>query len=142
MVCINVDPRSKPSYATGWYLNWLNAGGANIKTRWLNNHIEKLYLSICIVKTKYPQDVAYTLDELGLFDDQAPNEAIKDFFEAFVQLKGKFYEMWEEWEASQDSNNNETKSSSEPDDGDQMADELLELVTNNKNVILTGAPGG
>ena len=141
MVCINVDPRSKPSYATGWYLNWLNAGGANIKTRWLNNHIEKLYLSICIVKTKYPQDVAYTLDELGLFDDQAPNEAIKDFFEAFVQLKGKFYEMWAEWEASQGSNNNETKSSSEPDDGDQMADELLELVTNNKNVILTGAPG-
>ena len=35
MVCINVDPRSKPSYATGWYLNWLNAGGANIKTRWI-----------------------------------------------------------------------------------------------------------
>ena len=125
----------------GWYLKWAHASGANIKTRWRQNHIERLYLNVCIVTTDHPQATEFSLDELGLFDGLGPNQAIKDFFEAFVQLRGKFSEMWAEWEASQEGNHNETKSSSEPDDSNQLADQLLELIVNNKNLILTGAPG-
>ena len=79
----------------GWYLKWAHASGANIKTRWRQNHLERFYLNVCIITTDYPQDTEVAIDELGLFDGLGPNQAVKDFFEAFVQLKGKFYEMWE-----------------------------------------------
>ena len=73
-----------------------------------------------------------------MFDGLGPNQAVKDFFEAFVQLKGKFYEMWE---AEQGGENNEANNGSELKDGNHLVDELQELITSNKNLILTGAPG-
>ena len=125
----------------GWYLKWAHASGANIKTRWRQNHLERFYLNVCIITTDYPQDTEVTIDELGLFDGLGPNQAVKDFFDAFVQLKGKFYEMWAEWEASQGGKNNRVNNGSELNEGNHLVDELQELITSNKNLILTGAPG-
>ena len=122
----------------GWYLKWAHASGANIKTRWRQNHLERFYLNVCIITTDYPQDTEVAIDELGLFDGLGPNQAVKDFFDAFVQLKGKFYEMWE---AEQGGENNEANNGSELKDGNHLVDELQELITSNKNLILTGAPG-
>ena len=122
----------------GWYLKWSHASGANIKTRWRQNHLERFYLNVCIITTDYPQDTEVAIDELGLFDGLGPNQAVKDFFDAFVQLKGKFYEMWE---AEQGGENNEANNGSELKDGNHLVDELQELITSNKNLILTGAPG-
>ena len=109
-----------------------------IKTRWRQNHLERFYLNVCIITTDYPQDTEVAIDELGLFDGLGPNQAVKDFFDAFVQLKGKFYEMWE---AEQGGENNEANNGSELKDGNHLVDELQELITSNKNLILTGAPG-
>ena len=122
----------------GWYLKWAHASGANIKTRWRQNHLERFYLNVCIITTDYPQDTEVAINELGLFDGLGPNQAVKDFFDAFVQLKGKFYEMWE---AEQGGENNEANNGSELKDGNHLVDELQELITINKNLILTGAPG-
>ena len=122
----------------GWYLKWAHASGANIKTRWRQNHLERLYLNVCIITTDYPQDTEVAIDELGLFDGLGPNQAVKDFLEAFVQLKGKFYEMWE---AKQGGENNGANNGSELKEGNRLVDELQELITSNKNLILTGAPG-
>ena len=122
----------------GWYLKWAHASGANIKTRWRQNHLERFYLNVCIITTDYPQDTEVAINELGLFDGLGPNQAVKDFFEAFVQLKGKFYEMWE---AEQGGENNEANNGSELKEGNRLVDELQELITSNKNLILTGAPG-
>ena len=122
----------------GWYLKWAHASGANIKTRWRQNHLERFYLNVCIITTDYPQDTEVAIDELGLFDGLGPNQAVKDFFDAFVQLKGKFYEMWE---AEQGGENNEANNGSELKEGNRLVDELQELITSNKNLILTGAPG-
>lgn len=122
----------------GWYLKWAHASGANIKTRWRQNHLERFYLNVCIITTDYPQDTEVAIDELGLFDGLGPNQAVKDFFEAFVQLKGKFYEMWE---AEQGGKNNGANNGSELNEGNHLVDELHELITSNKNLILTGAPG-
>lgn len=122
----------------GWYLKWAHASGANIKTRWRQNHLERFYLNVCIITTDYPQDTEVAINELGLFDGLGPNQAVKDFFEAFVQLKGKFYEMWE---AEQGGKNNGANNGSELNEGNHLVDELQELITSNKNLILTGAPG-
>lgn len=122
----------------GWYLKWAHASGANIKTRWRQNHLERFYLNVCIITTDYPQDTEVAINELGLFDGLGPNQAVKDFLEAFVQLKGKFYEMWE---AKQGGENNGVNNGSELKEGNRLVDELQELITSNKNLILTGAPG-
>ena len=122
----------------GWYLKWAHASGANIKTRWRQNHLERFYLNVCIITTDYPQDTEVAIGELGLFDGLGPNQAVKDFLEAFVQLKGKFYEMWE---AKQGGENNGVNNGSELKVGNRLVDELQELITSNKNLILTGAPG-
>ena len=122
----------------GWYLKWAHASGANIKTRWRQHHLERFYLNVCIITTDYPQDTEVAINELGLFDGLGPNQAVKDFLEAFVQLKGKFYEMWE---AKQGGENNGVNNGSELKEGNRLVDELQELITSNKNLILTGAPG-
>ena len=122
----------------GWYLKWAHASGANIKTRWRQNHLERFYLNVCIITTDYPQDTEVAINELGLFDGLGPNQAVKDFLEAFVQLKGKFYEMWE---ADQGGKNNGANNGSKLKEGNRLVDELQELITSNKNLILTGAPG-
>lgn len=122
----------------GWYLKWAHASGANIKTRWRQNHLDRFYLNVCIITTDYPEDAEFTIEELGLFDGLGPNQAVQDFLEAFVQLKDKFYERWE---AEQGGRNHAANNGSELKDGNHLVDELQELITSNKNLILTGAPG-
>ena len=122
----------------GWYLKWAHASGANIKTRWRQNHLDRFYLNVCIITTDYPEDTEFTIEELGLFDGLGPNQAVQDFLEAFVQLKDKFYERWE---AEQGGRNHAANNGSELKDGNHLVDELQELITSNKNLILTGAPG-
>lgn len=137
-VCINVDGRQKQSETpTGWYLNW-GGTGANIKSRWNQNHIEQLYLCIRFEKHyDYKSVMDSTIDELGLFDGKAPNEKLKAFWDRFEVLRGEWKAMDDKWWAEQRQGNQKTESQNVV----TIVDELHDLITNNKNLVLTGAPG-
>ena len=137
-VCINVDGRQKQSETpTGWYLNW-GGTGANIKSRWNQNHIEQLYLCIRFEKYyDYKSVMDSTIDELGLFDGKAPNEKLKAFWNRFEVLRGEWKALDDKWWAEQRQGNQKTESQNVV----TIVDELHDLITNNKNLVLTGAPG-
>lgn len=92
VVCLHVvshgAPNEKPK---GCYLQWKGTG-ANIKAEWNQNHVDKLYL--CIYWDKdIPSVMEYTVDELGLFDGQAPNENLKVFWERFEALRNEWWAL-------------------------------------------------
>ena len=140
-IYITVDPRSTTRLATGWFLAWRNAPGANVKTVWSQGHIERLYLSIRIGDDSHApkEPMSFTLNQLGLFEEGVePNQNLKSFFDGFEKLKYEFWQLDEEYHQKHDKKPN---ISTEFNGSDHMLDELYELITNNKNVILTGAPG-
>ena len=145
-VYINIIPISNTRKAKGWYLGWNQATGANIKTEWYQGHINKLYLVIYVDDDKPcpPQEPkSFTLDQLGLFkdlfkEDPEINQNLKSFFDGFVNLRGEYNQRYQEYINGK---NNNTESSANSNNGDQMIDKLHELIINNKNLILTGAPG-
>ena len=93
VVCLNVvkhgAPNEKPN---GCYLHWKETG-AQIKTEWEQNHINKLYLCIYGEYCDLPSVMMYTLDELGLFDGQAPNENLKVFWDRFESLRNEWWAL-------------------------------------------------
>ena len=93
VVCLNVvkhgAPNEKPN---GCYLHWKETG-AQIKTEWEQNHINKLYLCIYGEYCDLPSVMMYTLDELGLFDGQAPNENLKVFWDRFEALRNEWWAL-------------------------------------------------
>ena len=127
-VCLTVVkhglPNEKPR---GCYLQWYYTGH-NIKANWDDNHITSLYLCECCETdngTFYDEDPITTVSikKLGLFDGKAPNTRFKIFWNKFEDLL---------------LNN----SAEDPhQDSTILEDDLHELIINNKNLILTGAPG-
>lgn len=80
VICINVYG---PNYKSrGTYLNWKETG-ANIMADWNSTHIETLFLAYyeSDSRERLPQNVSFTIKELGLFDGQVPNENICSFFD-------------------------------------------------------------
>lgn len=120
-VCININGTSYTG--RGSYLNWKETS-ININAVWENKRITKLK----IVNNSYPfqnaKDVLiYSLEELGLFDNNISNNNLNYFFNEFYKLKN-------EWNQKQ---NNETNM--------KQIEPLVELLIASKNIILTGAPG-
>lgn len=120
-ICININPTVYKG--RGCYLNWEDTA-INVNAIWDNDTIIKLK----IVKDSYPirnaKDVlTFSNTELGLMDNQAPNETLKSFFNKFDSL---IIEL----------NNNEQKKR-------EMAkiQPYIELLEEAKNIVLTGAPG-
>ena len=102
----------------GSYLNWIHTS-INVIAVWQKdaNSIECLR----IVKNSYPitnaeEVLTLSVEKLGLFDDQEPNNKLKHFFDNFNKLimeekgKGKVFQY-------------------------------VQKLKNSKNIILTGAPG-
>lgn len=119
------DPSSKGSYLH-WNLTWFN-----IKAEWANNvdnvkHIQALYIS----SKEYswaPPELKFSIDELGLFDQQEPNDHLKTFMSKFIDIWHNYKQEY----ANQEQNVLESP----------MQQAIIKLLEANKNLILTGAPG-
>lgn len=115
-LCINVTC-SFGSYMTNQcYLNW---NGTWLNTRPIWNKAKQIITGLYLSKQEKASaksEMSFSLSELGLFDDMAPNENLKKFFDTFETLivnKEKHEAMIE----------------------------YANLLKSNKNLILTGAPG-
>lgn len=120
-ICININPTV---YKTGGcYLNW-NGTAINVNAIWEKDSISKLKL----VKDSYPlsnsKDVlTFSMNDLGLFDNNSPNNNLKTFFD-------KFNELIISHRIEQKKRTNMLN-----------LQPYIELLEANKNIILTGAPG-
>lgn len=115
-VCINITC-SFGSYMTNQcYLNWQGTW-FNTRPEWdkSKNRIIRLYLSKQ-AKAAAKSELSFSLSELGLFDNLFPNDNLKKFFDLFESLII----------------NEEKHNAMLP---------YTNLLIDNKNLILTGAPG-
>lgn len=115
-VCINITC-SFGSYMTNQcYLNWQGTW-FNTRPEWdkSKNRIIRLYLSKQ-AKAAAKSELSFSLSELGLFDNLFPNDNLKIFFDLFESLII----------------NEEKHNAMLP---------YTNLLIDNKNLILTGAPG-
>lgn len=126
-VCINIQWNYKTYQSKKSYLNWCGTG-VNVTADWADNHI--FGLSLCDYKhwEKKPSRERITapqsLQSLGLFDGTGKaNEALAAFYARFRSR----YEAYLEQE--------KTKAM------DKKIAPYLELLRQNRNLILTGAPG-
>ncbi len=117
-ICINVYGANYQSRAT--YLNWQGTGN-NIMADWQGKHIDCLYLQYYDPDTgeRLPQNVSSTIKELGLYDNQIPNETLCNFFDKYNNMIEKFKNKQHH----------------------MKMDKYIELLKANHNLILTGAPG-
>ncbi len=124
-VYINISAFQKPNkeYPTGWFLNW-NDTGCNVKTILRDNHIVALLVCLYLGKTKEPEVYCErTVEQLGLFKEDEPNQELKTFWKEFYDMLLR------------------DKARHAAQETVKMTNDLQELITNNKNLILTGAPG-
>ena len=120
-ICININPTVYKG--RGCYLNWEDTA-INVNALWNNETI----IGLKIVKDSYPisnaKDViSYSIQDLGLLDNNPPNENLKAFFD-------RFNELIIQW-------NEEQKSIQEM----KQIQPYIDLLKSSKNIILTGAPG-
>jgi len=120
-ICININPTVYKG--RGCYLNWEDTA-INVNALWNNDTI----VGLKIVKDSYPisnaKDVlSYSIQDLGLLDNNPPNENLKAFFD-------RFNELIIQW-------NEEQKSIQEM----KQIQPYIDLLKSSKNIILTGAPG-
>ncbi|MBS0645434.1 MAG: AAA family ATPase [Verrucomicrobia bacterium] len=120
-ICININPTVYKG--RGCYLNWEDTA-INVNALWSNDTI----VGLKIVKDSYPisnaKDVlSYSIQDLGLLDNNPPNENLKAFFD-------RFNELIIQW-------NEEQKSTQ----GMKQIQPYIDLLKSSKNIILTGAPG-
>lgn len=107
----------------GCYLNW-DWTSININACWQDDKITGLKITRDSFPLYKAKDVLYqSIGELGLFDDNAPNDILENFFNNFDALiiehnKRSEYERMEE-----------------------NVEPYAELLKNSKNIILTGPPG-
>lgn len=120
-VCIAVHGQSFQGKAT--YLHW-NHTPHDILANWKDNKIKSLLLVELDENTgeRKVLDPCYTLDELGLYDGKEPNENLKKFYDAFVDML-----------------------KNEPEQEETSSDEPVEPLTFGKisprQIIYYGAPG-
>lgn len=115
-VCINITC-SFGSYMTNQcYLNWQGTW-FNTRPEWdkSKQRIVRLYLSRQ-AKATAKSELSFDLSELGLFDNLPPNDNLKKFFDLFESLI-----------INEEKHNNMLP--------------YTNLLKDNKNLILTGAPG-
>lgn len=116
-VCINVTNIFGNGYATNsCYLHWIGTW-LNTKAKW-NNAKDKI-IGIYLTKEKKSNAKAiknFTLDELGLFDKQEPNDKLKECFDLFYNLIIDY-------------------------EKNISMQKYIKLLKANRNIILTGAPG-
>jgi 5-methylcytosine-specific restriction protein B len=125
-ICINIQ-HSYGNYKTvKSYLNWAETG-LNVIARWNENRITALALEEYQWWTddgnRVDLEMSKSISELGLFDNNAPNDNLKAFFD-------KYNSLIIEWN-TKEQNESEMK----------LLQPYIELLRASKNIILTGAPG-
>lgn len=120
-ICININPTVYKG--RGCYLNWEETS-INVNALWNNDSI----VGLKIVKDSYPISnakdvVSYSVQDLGLLDNNPPNENLKSFF-------NRFDEIIIQWNKEQESKQKM-----------KQIQPYIDLLKSSKNVILTGAPG-
>lgn len=108
------------------YLNWADTG-LNVIARWNDNKINSLALEeyqFWLKPTKrIDLGINKSITELGFFDNNTPNESLKDFFNQFEKLIV-------DWNIKEQ---NEAQM--------KKIQTYIDLLKSSKNIILTGAPG-
>jgi 5-methylcytosine-specific restriction enzyme B len=108
------------------YLNWADTG-LNVIARWNDNKINSLALEeyqFWLKPTKrIDLGINKSITELGLFDNNTPNESLEDFFNQFEKLII-------DWNIKEQ---NEAQM--------KKIQPYIDLLKSSKNIILTGAPG-
>ena len=86
-IAINCTPQYGGNYKTRLcYLNWIPTG-LNVTPQWNDNHIVSLALESYQDENKWTPVVSpIPLNELGLYDDQSPNDCLKTFFDSFERM--------------------------------------------------------
>ena len=88
-IVINVSAASrKPYQNNACYLNWKGTW-VNVRPNWRNNHIVNLYLST-EQHSGARSEVEKTIEELGLFDNNEPNDALNSFFDNFKEKLNEY----------------------------------------------------
>lgn len=110
-----------PLFNKSSYLHWSDTG-ANIRVHWNQNKTEIASLQQWDNANNKWIGKEYSVDELGLFDGNEPNDLLSDLFHDYEQL------MLIELESRRGG-------------GNMKATELAEKLKQNYNLILRGAPG-
>ncbi len=120
---IYITVRGEGPKNKGSYLHWKGTQERkiNIISNWEYDEIKSLLIS-----NNNKIETKKSIDELGLFKDNTPNKTLKDFFNLYVELFDNYK-----------SQNTNDISKTE----DTILQECVELLKNNHNLILTGAPG-
>ncbi len=114
---------------TGCYINW-SKSWVNIKARWSDNKSVIKSLYVCHQdEAQSAPDCELSIQELGLFDGQAPNNNIKVFWRWFKTIRE--YYVDDGWVHNEE----------DIDKNYRQLDFLVPLLLRNKNLILNGAPG-
>lgn len=130
-ICISINAGSTYQYANlGSYLHWRGTS-LNIIAEWDNNKSTITRLTITDKKSK---NKSVSIEELGLFDEQAPNQHIEVFFNDFCELRSSTSLS----QSTMDSNGTPANSDCTIKIGDL---DIVEHLTSNHNIILHGAPG-
>jgi 5-methylcytosine-specific restriction endonuclease McrBC GTP-binding regulatory subunit McrB len=128
-ICINVNATTYTGRGT--YLNWKHTG-LNVMANWdiTKKKIIKFQLmhskgdsNWSPIKDKDGKEIKNTISDLGLFDNQEPNNTLKSFFDEFNRLITEH-------------NKQKTKTKNM-----EKIKPYIDLLLANKNLILTGAPG-
>lgn len=125
-IYINIQPNYGNYKTVKCYLNWADTG-LNIIARWKENQISSLALEEYQWWLKPTKRVDLgmnkSITELGLFENNLPNDNVKSFFD-------KFNSLIIEWNENED--NRQIMTNIEP---------YSQLLEEAKNIVLTGAPG-
>lgn len=125
-IYINIQPNYGNYKTVKCYLNWADTG-LNIIARWSENQINSLALEEYqwwLKPTKRVDlKINKTITELGLFDNNLPNDNLELFFNEFNSL----IIQW----------NEEQKRKKEM----KQIEPYRDLLKSSKNIILIGAPG-
>lgn len=119
-ICINIQPNFGSYKSSKCYLNW-EGTGINVIAKWNTDNIESLFQEDYRYWLNTPKredlKINRSVDSLGLFDNN--EEVTKDLIDFFDNFKNKQQE-------------NKQMQALKP---------YINLLTINKNLILTGAPG-
>ena len=82
-ICISVYGTSPKGSVT--YLHW-DKTGHNISANWKNDNVESFQLDEFLSKGNRVSGKKFSIEELGLFDNEAPNENLITFYNLFVKM--------------------------------------------------------
>lgn len=82
-ICISVYGTSPKG--SGTYLHW-DKTGHNISANWKNDKVESFQLDEFLSNGNRVSGKKFSIEELGLFDNETPNENLIQFYKSFVKM--------------------------------------------------------